>query len=73
MKQKVITPDCPRCGGPLWWVPCPLEDPCTDEHYECEACRIQWVRRGGEWLRFDPNGEVLEILPRRIPAFRRPR
>jgi len=36
-KQLVITPDCPRCHGPLWWVPCRHEGGCSGEHYECLA------------------------------------
>lgn len=76
MKQKVIAPDCPRCSGALWFVPCPHEDACSDEHYECTACGVVWLLRmssadGPEWLRFDAAGQVVEILPPRRPRFKR--
>jgi hypothetical protein len=73
VKQLVITPDCPRCHGPLWWVPCAHEGGCTGDHYECMTCAVEWVFRAAEqeWLRFDASGRVLEILPPRVPRFRR--
>jgi hypothetical protein len=71
MKQKVITPDCPRCHGALWWIPCPHPGGCTGEHFECTACGVEWVQREAEWLRFGAAGEVLEVLPPRVPRFRR--
>ena len=69
MKQKVITPNCPRCHGDLWAVPCPLGEGC--EHFECTACGVEWVYRGQEWIRFDDNGQVLEVLTPRVPRFRK--
>jgi hypothetical protein len=75
VRQRVITPDCPRCHGPLWWVPCPNGDgsDCSDEHYECERCDVKWLYRSleHEWVRFDASGRVVEILPPRVPRFRR--
>jgi hypothetical protein len=73
VKQKVLTPDCPRCRTfSLWAVPCPGEN-CGGEHYQCERCELEWVYREGteEWLRFDPEGRILEILPPRVARFKR--
>ena len=70
MKQKLITPDCPRCHGALWAVPCPKDG--TDcNHFECAACGVEWVHRaivGPEWYRFDERGQVLEVFPPRSPV-----
>lgn len=71
--QRVITPDCPRCHGALWWLPCTHPGGCSGEHYVCDGCRVEWVNRGEEWLRFDADGQVVEIFPPRVPSFRRQR
>jgi hypothetical protein len=72
MKQLVITPDCPRCHGPLWATPCTHLDGCSGEHYECTDCRVEWVYRAQdrEWIRFGELGQVVEILPPRRPRFK---
>lgn len=70
--QKVITPDCPRCHGALWFVPCPQGGgDCA--HFECTTCGVVWVHRPSdrEWIRFDDAGQVLETIPPRVPRFRR--
>lgn len=76
MKQLVITPDCPRCHGPLWWKPCPHAidgDGCGGEHYDCDTCKVEWVYRPHEreWVIYDAHGRVVEIVPPRTPRFRR--
>lgn len=72
MKQKVITPDCPRCHGALWSVPCPHGGNC--EHFECTECGVEWVHHSYDgWVRYDDRGQVLETIPPRVPRFRRAR
>lgn len=75
MRQSVITPDCPKCHGILWAVPCRHAGGCCRDHFECDACKLEWVfdPGTGEWLRFDHAGRVVEIIPPRRPLFRRDR
>lgn len=63
--QKLITPDCPKCGAVLWSVACEVCAPRV--HYFCEACQVEYSYSPafGEWVRFDLSGQVIEIIPPR--------
>lgn len=63
--QKVICADCPKCGDALWAVPCAQ---CSSEHYHCDKCNCEWVWQKimGEWVRYSKDGEVLEVIPKRM-------
>ncbi len=63
--QRVITPDCPRCHGALWFVPCSMPDPCNDDHFRCERCGVDWNYRALDdaWYRYDQAGQVVERIP----------
>jgi hypothetical protein len=71
--QRVITPDCPRCHGALWFTPCPRAGQCADQHFYCEHCRAEWTYRESDdaWYRFDHAGQVRERIPPRPKLFRK--
>jgi hypothetical protein len=64
--QKIITPDCPKCGASLWSVFCSVCSPRM--HYRCERCKREfvWDEICQEWKRFRANGDVAEIIPKRV-------
>lgn len=64
--QKLITPNCPRCGAVVWATPCDICHPRV--HHWCESCQVEFIycESMREWTRFDAAGRVIEIIPQRV-------